>query len=197
MSASSANHRHSPRFGGTKHPTITRPPIAGDSGPHKPRLNHTVGTPSSNAHSTCSWPVTPPPQSPLKSASAARPSGAGPRTPPSPLRSPAARPSAGRPSTQSWTQACLRPFIRGLVADPEAPAGARVRAATALMGRAGLTPAYAVEVRHRDDQQALETTEVQDPEVMARQILEALPTALAVLPPDEARDALNTAQALL
>ena len=37
-------------------------------------------------------------------------------------------------------------MLRGLVADPEAPAGARVRAATALMDRAGLTPAYAVEV---------------------------------------------------
>ena len=36
-------------------------------------------------------------------------------------------------------------MLRGLVADPEAPAGARVRAATALMDRAGLTPAYAVE----------------------------------------------------
>ena len=88
-------------------------------------------------------------------------------------------------------------MLRGLVADPEAPAGARVRAATALMDRAGLTPAYAVEVRHRDDQRAHQATEFQDPEVMARQILEALPTALAVLPPDEARDALNTAQALL
>ena len=43
------------------------------------------------------------------------------------------------------------------------------------MDRAGLTPAYAVEVRHRDDQQAQQATEFQDPEVMARQILEALP----------------------
>jgi hypothetical protein len=67
-------------------------------------------------------------------------------------------------------------MLRGLVADTEAPAGARVRAATALMDRAGLTPAYAVAVRHRDEQHALETTELQDPEVMARQILEALPT---------------------
>ena len=74
-------------------------------------------------------------------------------------------------------------MLRGLVADPETPAGARVRAATALMDRAGLTPAYAVEVRHRDDQHALETTEFQDPEVMARQILEALPQVVAMLPP--------------
>ena len=35
-------------------------------------------------------------------------------------------------------------ILRGLVADPEAPAGARVRAATALMDRAGLRPAYAI-----------------------------------------------------
>ena len=39
-------------------------------------------------------------------------------------------------------------MLRGLVADTDAPPGARVRAATALMDRAGLTPAYAVEVRH-------------------------------------------------
>ena len=42
-------------------------------------------------------------------------------------------------------------MLRGLVADTDAPPGARVRAATALMDRAGLTPAYAVEVRHNDD----------------------------------------------
>ena len=82
-------------------------------------------------------------------------------------------------------------ILRGLVADPEAPAGARVRAATALMDRAGLTPAYAVEVRHRDDQQALEATELQDAEVMARQILEALPQVIAMLPPTEVRAVLR------
>jgi hypothetical protein len=82
-------------------------------------------------------------------------------------------------------------MLRGLVADPEAPAGARVRAATALMDRAGLTPAYAVEVRHRDDQQALEATELQDAEVMARQILEALPQVIAMLPPTEVRAVLR------
>ena len=85
--------------------------------------------------------------------------------------------------------------LRGLVADPEAPAGARVRAATARMDRAGLTPAYAVEVRHRDDQQALQATEFQDPEVMARQILEALPQVIAMLPPTEVRKALNIVEA--
>ena len=40
-------------------------------------------------------------------------------------------------------------MLRGLVADTDAPPGARVRAATALMDRAGLIPAYAVEVRHK------------------------------------------------
>jgi hypothetical protein len=39
-------------------------------------------------------------------------------------------------------------MLRGPMADTDAPPGARVRAATALMDRAGLTPAYAVEVRH-------------------------------------------------
>jgi hypothetical protein len=53
------------------------------------------------------------------------------------------------------------------------------------MDRAGLTPAYAVEVRHRDDQQAHQATELQDPEVMARQILEALPQMVAILPATE------------
>ncbi len=57
------------------------------------------------------------------------------------------------------------------------------------------TSCHAVPVRHRDDQQALETTEAQDPEVMARQILEALPQVVALLPPDEIRKALNIAEA--
>ena len=88
-------------------------------------------------------------------------------------------------------------MLRGLVADPEAPAGARVRAATALMDRAGLTPAYAVEVRHRDDQHALEATEIQDPEAMARQILEGLPQVVAMLPPAEVRAVLQLVEGLV
>ena len=58
-----------------------------------------------------------------------------------------------------------------------------------------LIPAYAVQIRHSDDQRALEAEQEQalDPEAMARRILEVLPTALAVLPPDEARSVLNTA----
>ncbi len=88
-------------------------------------------------------------------------------------------------------------MLRGLVADPEAPAGARVRAATALMDRAGLTPAYAVQVRHRDDQQAHQATEFQDPEVMARQILEALPQVVAMLSPTEVRAVLQQVEGLV
>jgi len=88
-------------------------------------------------------------------------------------------------------------MLRGLVADAEASAGARVRAATALMNRAGLTPAYAVEVRHRDDQQARQTTEFQDPEVMARQILEALPQVVARLPPTEIQAVLQRVEGLV
>ncbi len=88
-------------------------------------------------------------------------------------------------------------MLRGLVADPEAPAGARVRAATALMDRAGLTPAYAVEVRHRDDQQALQATEFQDPEVMARQILEALPQVAAILSSPKVRAVLQRVEGLV
>jgi hypothetical protein len=66
-------------------------------------------------------------------------------------------------------------MFRGLMAGPEAPAGAHVRAASAMMDRAGLPPAYAVEVHHRADQKARRATEVQDPEVRARPTRDALP----------------------
>ncbi len=61
------------------------------------------------------------------------------------------------------------------------------------MDRAGLTPAYAVEVRHRADhvlQQAREP-QLEDAERMAREILQSLPTVLAVLPPDEVEAVLS------
>ena len=54
-----------------------------------------------------------------------------------------------------------------------------------------------VAVRHRDDQQALEATEFQDPEVMARQILEALPQVVAMLPPTEVRAVLAGVEELV
>ena len=96
-------------------------------------------------------------------------------------------------------------MLRGLVADTDAPPGARVRAATALMDRAGLTPAYAVEVRHKADlersgrgrkpdreggtvrhaqQQAAQQAH-KDPQELARDILAVLPEVVAVLPRDE------------
>ena len=78
-------------------------------------------------------------------------------------------------------------MLRGLVADTDAPPGARVRAATALMDRAGLTPAYAVEVRHKAEhaQQQAAQPKIEDAERMAREILQSLPTVMAVLPPAE------------
>ena len=78
-------------------------------------------------------------------------------------------------------------MLRGLVADTDAPPGARVRAATALMDRAGLTPAYAVEVRHSADhaQQQVAQPQIKDAEHMAREILQSLPTVMAVLPTAE------------
>ena len=84
-------------------------------------------------------------------------------------------------------------MLRGLVADPEAPAGARVRAATALMDRAGLTPAYAVEVRHKAEyaQQQAAQPQIEDAERMAREILQSLPTVMAVLPRDEVEAVLS------
>ena len=79
-------------------------------------------------------------------------------------------------------------MLRGLVADTDAPTGARVRAATALMDRAGLTPAYAVEVRHKAEYAQQQATEQahKDPQDLARDILAVLPEVVAVLPRDEA-----------
>ena len=78
-------------------------------------------------------------------------------------------------------------MLRGLVADTDAPPGARVRAATALMDRAGLTPAYAVEVRHKAEYAQQQATEHahKDPQELARDILAVLPEVVAVLPRDE------------
>ena len=78
-------------------------------------------------------------------------------------------------------------MLRGLVADTDAPPGARVRAATALMDRAGLTPAYAVEVRHKAEHaQQQATGQVhKDPQDLARDILAVLSEVVAVLPRDE------------
>ena len=78
-------------------------------------------------------------------------------------------------------------MLRGLVADTDAPPGARVRAATALMDRAGLIPAHTVEVRHKAEhaqQQAAEQAH-KDPQELARDILAVLPEVMAVLPRDE------------
>ena len=84
-------------------------------------------------------------------------------------------------------------MLRGLVADTDAPPGARVRAATALMDRAGLTPAYAVEVRHKAEyaQQQAAQPQIEDAEHMAREILQSLPTVMAVLPATEVEAVLN------
>ena len=79
-------------------------------------------------------------------------------------------------------------MLRGLVADTDAPPGARVRAATALMDRAGLTPAYAVEVRHSADHAQQQATEPQPSKtrssVWPGRSLQSLPTVVAVLPAD-------------
>ena len=66
---------------------------------------------------------------------------------------------------------------------------ARVRAATALMDRAGLT----VEVRHKADhaQQQAAQPQLEDAERMAREILQSLPTVMAVLPADEVEAVLS------
>ena len=84
-------------------------------------------------------------------------------------------------------------MLRGPMADTDAPPGARVRAATALMDRAGLPPAYAVQVRHSADhaQQQAARPQLEDAERMAREILQSLPTVMAVLPADEVEAVLS------
>ena len=53
-------------------------------------------------------------------------------------------------------------------------------------------PAYAVQLRHRDDhaQQANEQA-FKDPVELARELLDAVPLALNLLPPDEVRTVLD------
>jgi hypothetical protein len=46
-------------------------------------------------------------------------------------------------------------------------------------------------------EQALQTTEFQNPEVMARQILEALPQVVAMLPADEVRAVLQRVEGMV
>ena len=86
-------------------------------------------------------------------------------------------------------------MLWGPMADTDAPRGARVRAATALMDRAGLTPAHAVQVRHSADYAQQQATEqaFKDPQDMAREILRTLPEVLAVLPPTSASPCANRA----
>ena len=62
-----------------------------------------------------------------------------------------------------------------------------------------MTPAYAVEVRHSADHARQQATDqaCKDPVELARKVMKVLPTAVSVLPPDEAREALNTAEAFM
>ena len=52
---------------------------------------------------------------------------------------------------------------------------------------------------HKDDQRVLdaEQQEMQDPAQVAREILEAMPIAARLLPPDEVREALHRVEAFL
>ena len=77
--------------------------------------------------------------------------------------------------------------LRGLMADEGVNPGVRVRAATALLDRAGATPAYGVESRHKAAQEAARrrTEGAGDPAAMARQVLASLDDVVAVLGADE------------
>ena len=61
------------------------------------------------------------------------------------------------------------------------------------MDRSGLTPAYAVEVRHKAEHLQEQATEhaLKDPEDLARDILAVLPTAVAIMPRDEVEAVLS------
>ena len=61
------------------------------------------------------------------------------------------------------------------------------------MDRVGLTPAYAVVVRHKEDHAQQQATEVhlKDAQTLTRDVLRALPEVVAALPPDEVNAALN------
>ena len=61
------------------------------------------------------------------------------------------------------------------------------------MDRAGLTPTYAVQVRHTADHAQQQATEqaFKDPQDMAREILSILPQVVAVLPADEVEAVLS------
>jgi hypothetical protein len=55
------------------------------------------------------------------------------------------------------------------------------------MDRAGLTPAYAVEIRHQTDHAQQQATEqaFRDPQDLARDILRVLPEVVGCLPREE------------
>ena len=54
------------------------------------------------------------------------------------------------------------------------------------LDRAGLTPTYAVEVRHKEDEAQQQATEAfRDPQDLARDILRALPEVVGCLPREE------------
>ena len=57
----------------------------------------------------------------------------------------------------------------------------------------GSPPAYAVEVRHKEDHAQQQATEVhlKDAQTLARDVLRALPEVVSVLPPDEVKAVLN------
>ena len=56
-----------------------------------------------------------------------------------------------------------------------------------------IAPAYAVEVRHKEDHAQQQATEVhlKDAQTLARDVLRALPEVVAVLPPDEVNAVLS------
>jgi hypothetical protein len=62
-----------------------------------------------------------------------------------------------------------------------------------LMDRAGLTPAYAAQVRHSADhaQQQAAQPQLEDAEKLARDVLRVLPDVVAVLPADKVRSHLT------
>jgi hypothetical protein len=98
------------------------------------------------------------------------------------------------------TQSRQSDFLyKSSLADTDAPPGARVRAATALMDRAGLTACLrGRSPTHRRPRPATSPQpQVEDAEKLARDILRVLPQVVAVLPADEVRSPMSQIKSFL
>ena len=83
--------------------------------------------------------------------------------------------------------------FEGLFLCGASPVGHAVCAYIRPISAVFIAPAYAVEVRHKEDHAQQQATEVhlKDAQTLARDVLRALPEVVAVLPPDEVHAVLS------